>query len=79
MADDIHELSRQVKALRSEVSAVRKLVERVVVAQQQAKPEGVRTLDDGRVFAPGTGTLGSSELSADAQAALEQLDQERPT
>lgn len=41
-------------------------------------PEGVRTLNDGRVFMPGTGTLGGRTLSAEAVAALNALDEARP-
>lgn len=39
---------------------------------------GVRTLPDGRIFLPGTGTLGERALSDEAQAALDALETERP-
>lgn len=74
-------VARKLDALASEVREVRRLVTLLVDAQHTRDPmeTGVRTLPDGRTFVPGTGTLGDDELSPDAQAARDQLDQERPT
>lgn len=85
-----HELitiTNKLTAMTSEIREVRrrqididaKLDRLLTLHEAIDMPEGVRTLDDGRTFMPGTGTLGEHTLSAEALAALAQLDEARPT
>lgn len=54
-------------------------LDRLLAATDTATaPEGVRTLSDGRVFLPGTGTLGPRTLGPEAMAALLALDDKNP-
>lgn len=80
-------ITNKLTAMTSEIREVRRRqidldakLDRLLAMHEAADtPEGVRTLDDGRVFLPGTGTLGEHRLSPDAAAALALLDEERPT
>lgn len=80
MADDIHTLSRKIGAMHSELTATRKAVERLLAmhTERDTMDIGARTLADGRMFLPGTGTLGQHELGVEARAALDALDDKRP-
>jgi hypothetical protein len=75
-------VARKLDALTSEIREVRRLVTKLH-DQQNAKPTDTAPAvhhDDQRgVFLPGTGWTGDRQLGDEAQAALTQLDTDRPT
>lgn len=68
------EMARRIDALTSEVREVRRLVTQLVEAQAERDPVavGVQRLPDGRMFLPGTGTVGDHGLSEDEARILAQ-------
>lgn len=78
------ETTRQLAAMRTELAQVRRLIETLATTISRltpttdTPPEGVRTLPNGDTFIPGTGTITNHHtLSPEAQAALNQLDQDQ--
>lgn len=81
LTNKLNALTSEIREVRRQVGALDAKLDRLLAATDTADtaPEGVRTLDNGRTFMPGTGTLGPRTLGAEAMAALAALDEAEPT